>query len=57
MILWKNVNKKKCAPKSVFCNEKKIDKDSDDFYIENWLWKSNFGTFWELAINPKLKIQ
>ena len=27
------------------------------FDIENWLWKSNFGTFWQLAINPKLKIQ
>ena len=27
------------------------------FDIENWLWKSNFGTFWKLAINPKLKIQ
>ena len=27
------------------------------FDIENWLWESNFGTFWQLAINPKLKIQ
>ena len=27
------------------------------FDIENWLWKSNFGTFWQLAINPKLKTQ
>ena len=26
------------------------------FYIENWLWKSNFGSFWQLNINPKLKI-
>ena len=25
--------------------------------IENWLWKSNFDAFWQLAINPKLKIQ
>ena len=25
------------------------------FDIENWLWKSNCGTFWQLAINPKLK--
>ena len=25
--------------------------------MKNWLWKSNFGTFWQLAINPKLKIQ
>ena len=27
------------------------------FDIENWLQKSNFGTFWQLAINPKLKTQ
>ena len=27
----KNVNNKKCAPKLVFFNEKKIEKDSDDF--------------------------
>ena len=27
------------------------------FDIENWLWKPNFGTFYQFAINPKLKIQ
>jgi hypothetical protein len=48
---------KKFALKFVFFNEKKIEKDSDDFDIENWLWKSNFGSFWQLAINPKIKIQ
>ena len=31
MILSKNVNNKKCAPKLVFIKEKKIEKDSDDF--------------------------
>ena len=31
MILSKNVSNKKCAPKLVFFNEKKIKKDSDDF--------------------------
>ena len=31
MILSKNVNNKKCAPKFVFFNEKKNQKDSDDF--------------------------
>ena len=31
LILSKNVNNKKCAPKLVFFNEKKIEKDSDDF--------------------------
>ena len=27
----KNVNNKKCAPKLIFFNEKKIEKDSDNF--------------------------
>ena len=27
------------------------------FDIENWHWKSNFGTFWYLPINSILKIQ
>ena len=27
------------------------------FDTENWFWKSNFGTFWQLAINPDLKIK
>ena len=27
------------------------------FDKENWLRKSNFGTFWELPVNPKLKTQ
>ena len=26
-------------------------------FVESWLWKSNFGTFWHLPINPVLKIQ
>ena len=30
-MLSKNGNNKKCAPKFVFFNEKKIEKDSDDF--------------------------
>ena len=29
-MLSKNVNNKKCAPKLIFFNEKKIEKDSDD---------------------------
>ena len=53
MISWKYVNNKKCAPKLVFFNEK-MRKIQMIFDIENWLWKSNFGTFWQLAINPKL---
>ena len=36
MILSKNVNNKKCAPKLVFFNEKKIEKDLDEIFdIEN----------------------
>ena len=31
MILSKNVNDKICAPKLVFINENKIEKDSNDF--------------------------
>ena len=31
MILSKNVNNKRCAPKLVFFNEKKVEKDLDDF--------------------------
>ena len=32
MKLSKNVNNKKCAPKLIFFNEKKIEKDSDNFW-------------------------
>ena len=42
-----------CAPKLLFFNEKKMRKIRMSFDIE----KSNFGIFWQLAINPKLKIQ
>ena len=31
-MLSKNVNNKKCAPKLIFFNEKKIEKDSDNFW-------------------------
>ena len=30
-MLSKNVNNKKCAPKLIFFNEKKIEKDSEIF--------------------------
>ena len=32
MMLSKNVNNKRCAPKLIFFNEKKIEKDSDNFW-------------------------
>ena len=44
MILSKNVNNKKCAPKLVFFYEKKLRKTQMIFDIENSFWKSNFGT-------------
>ena len=56
-MLSKNVNNKKCAPEFIFFNEKKIEKIQIIFDVENWLQKSNFDTFWQLPINPKLKIQ
>ena len=33
LILSKNVNYKICAPKLVFFNQTKIEKDSDDFLL------------------------
>ena len=45
LMLSKHVNNKKCVPKFVFINEKKIWKIPMIFDIENWLWKSSFGTF------------
>ena len=51
LMLSKNVNNKKCAPKFIFFNEKKFRKIQMIFDIENWLWMWNFGTFWQLAIN------
>ena len=42
-MLSKNVNNKKCAPKLIFFNEKKIEKDLDNFWhrkltlkVRNW---------------------
>ena len=40
---FKNVEKKKCAPKLVFFNEKKNEKDSDDFF------------FWHRKLTLKVK--
>ena len=49
----KNVKNKKYW----YSSTKKMKKISMIFQVENWLWKSNFGTFWQLAVNQKLKIQ
>ena len=42
----KNLNNKKCAPEFVFSNE-----NFDWFYEENWLWESNFSTFYTSPLN------
>ena len=36
LILWTNGNNKKCAHKLIFFNEKKIEKDSDDFWYRKF---------------------
>ena len=42
----KNVNIEKCAPKLIFFNEKKIEKDSDNFwYIKLTLKVKRLGDF------------
>ena len=48
-----NVNNKKFAPRFVSFNEKIIQKIWMIFDVENWLWKTNFGTF--LAKYPALE--
>ena len=44
MMLSKNVNNKKCAPKVIFFNEKKIEKDSDEFRHRKFMLKVK-GTY------------
>ena len=40
----KNVKNKKCTPKLIFFNEKKIEKDSDDFDFQSQIL-ALFDTF------------
>jgi hypothetical protein len=61
-VLWelkfsKNVNNKKHAPKMIFFNEKKYGKIRIIFDIENWLWKSEIGTFRSLDLERTLIYQ
>ena len=49
LILSKNANNKLCASKFVFFNEKKIEKDSDDFGHRKFILKVqflHFGSSW-----------
>ena len=54
-MLSKNIKNKNCAPKLIFVNEKKLRKIQIIFDVENWLWKSNFGTFLHLPILVNLQ--
>ena len=53
----KNVNNKKCAPKLIFFNEKKLRKIQIIFDIENWLWKSEIVNFRSLDLERVLIYQ
>ena len=59
-MLSKSVNNKKCAPKLVFFNEKKNEKDSDDFGHRKFTLKvqfSHFGPSWQsYAKHPRTLI-
>ena len=44
----KSIKNKKCAPKLIFFNKNFFRKMQMIFDIENWLWISDFGTFWQL---------
>ena len=44
-MLSKNVNNKKCAPKLIFFNEKKNEKDWDDFCRRKLTLKVKFWHF------------
>ena len=39
-----------------FSTQKILRKIKMIFGLENWLWKSNFGTFWQLASTLNLQI-
>ena len=52
----KNVKNTNWSPKLIFSMKKKSERFRWFLtYIENWLWKSNFGTFWQLPITPIFK--
>ena len=48
MILSKNVNNKKCAPKLIFLNEKRNSKT----FCRFWLWKLTVCKIWALFEKP-----
>ena len=53
MMLSKNVNNKRCAPKLIFFNEKKIEKDSDNFWYRKLTLKiKRLGDFALFGTSP-----
>ena len=47
--LSKNVNNKKCAPKLIFFNKSKIEKDSDNFWHRKLTLKVKFWHFFDIS--------
>ena len=56
MMLSKNVNNKRCAPKLIFLNEKKIEKDLDIFWYRKLTLKvKRFGDFALFNTSPLIQ--
>ena len=56
-MLSKNVNNKKCAPKLIFFNEKKIEKDSDNFWCTKLTLKvGRLGDFAHFDTSPLVQL-
>ena len=54
MMLSKNFNNKRCAPKLIFFNEKKFEKDSNNFWHRKLTLKVKF---WHLLTKPQSYIK
>ena len=48
---------KKWSPKLIFLNDFFFEKIPSIFYIENWLWKYDFGTFWQTIIHCRIVLK
>ena len=56
LILSKNVNNKNVLINWHSAMKKKLRKIRMIFDKENWLWKSDIGTFWQFPAKPIYKI-
>ena len=50
LSLEKNVFNKQWSPRFIFLDKNFFEKIWLIFDIQNWLWKYNFGTFWQNVI-------